>query len=522
MSTHVSLTVRRIARSNRILLAACGVFGLSLTMGCDETTSTTTTSSGQSSSSSSSGSTSGSTSSSSGEAGAGGVGGEGGTSAGGNGGAGGMGGNGGAGGAPVEVKPVIVTVSENGHDRFFGVTHDAQGNIYATGVASQGTEATADFSTIVAKFLPTGELDQTFGVKGIATHNIAVGTNGEVTRGIVVQSTGKIVVAGTVEHVGAADARDRDMAAIRFNANGTLDTTFGTNGVVILDLSDGELVGTTYVADTHWGLSLYPNDKLILTGAQKAPGRTDLDFAVVRLEANGARDNTFGTNGLMLLDINMQGASPRTATVLADGSTVVTGYTRDGDMVVSPVLFKLTPAGQLDTTFGVNGVFNQIVLGSVTEAYGAALQGTKFVTAGYGRNAAADSLDWVSLRIGADGKLDTTFGESGVTKVDVAGFNDNARCLVTLPDNRVLIAGGGRNTADDVDSMVGILLENGKIDTSFNTKGFKLYDLGGTNDFFWGSDISPDKKTVAIVGVKGVAAGMGDDDAAIMLMPTAP
>ena len=441
---------------------------------------------------------------------------------GGNGGAGGMGGNGGAGGSPAEAKPVIVPISENGHDRFFGVTHDPQGNIYATGIVSDGTDATADFATVVAKFLPTGELDPSFGTKGFATHNIVVGTNGEVTRGIVVQSTGKIVVAGTVEHVGAADARDRDIAAIRFNPNGTLDTTFGTNGVAILDLSDGELVGTTYVADSHWGLSLYPNDKLVLTGAQKAPGRTDLDFAVVRLEANGSFDTTFGTNGVTLLDINMQGASPRTATILADGSAVVTGYTRDVDSVVSPVLFKVTPTGQLDTTFGVNGVFKQIVLGSVTEAYGAALQGTSFVTAGYGRNAAADSLDWISLRIGANGKLDTTYGENGVTKVDVAGFNDNARCVLTLPDNRVLLAGGGRPTMDNVDAMVGLLLENGKVDPSFNAQGFKVYDLGGTSDFFWGSALSPDKKTVALVGVKGVAMGMGDDDAALMLMPASP
>jgi len=448
--------------------------------------------------------------------------GAGGMSTGGNGGNGGMGGNGGSGGSAA-IKPVIVPISENGHDRFLGVTHDAQGNIYATGIVSDGADATADFATVVAKFLPTGELDKSFGAQGFAIHNIVVGTSGEVTRGIVVQSTGKIVVAGTIEHAGAADARDRDIAAIRFNANGTLDTTFGTNGVAILDLSDGELAGTTYVADTQWGLSLYPNDKLIITGAQKAPGRTDLDFAVVRLDADGKTDMTFGTNGVALLDINMQGASPRTATVLADGSTVVAGYTRDIDAVVSPVLFKLTPAGQLDPAFGVNGVFNQIVLGNVTEAYAATLQGTSFVTAGYGKNAAAETLDWVSLRIGSTGMLDTTYGQNGIAKVDVAGFNDNARSLIALPDNRLLLVGGGRSTVDNSDAMLAVLTADGKIDKTFDAKGFKTYDLGDASDFFWAVDVSPDKKSVAIVGSKAVATNApGDDDAAIFLMPASP
>lgn len=503
------------SRFRRSLFVMGGLIAVQLTVGCEGESNTTASSTGQTASSSSGTNAGGNGGTGGMGTSAGGMGG-----AGGEGGIGGNGGSGGSGGGLSEPKPVMVPISENGHDRFLGVTHDAQGNIYATGIVADGAEATADFKTVVAKFLPTGEIDKTFGAEGFAIQNIAVGTNGEVARGIVVQSTGKIVVAGTIEHAGAADARDRDIAVARFNADGMLDTTFGTNGIAILDLSDGELVGTTYIADTQWGLSLYGQDKLIVTGAQKAPGRTDLDFAVVRLDADGKIDNTFGTNGVALLDINQQGASPRNASVLGDGSIVVTGYTRDVDSIVSPVLFKLTPAGQLDPSFGVNGVFNQIVLGSVTEAYGATIQGTNFVTAGYGRNSMAESLDWISLRIGQNGTLDTTYGENGVAKVDVAGFNDNARHIVTLPDNRLLLVGGGRTSMENSDAMVGILTVDGKIDPTYGPKGYRLFDLAGTSDFFWAADISPDKKSVAIVGSSGFAAGMGDDDAAILLLPT--
>lgn len=437
------------------------------------------------------------------------------------GGAGGTGGGTGGtgGGTAEEATPIIIPISDTGHDRFFGVAFDPQGNIYATGVTSSSTEATADYAMIVARFLPTGQLDPSFGTNGVATHNVAVGTNGEVARGIVVQSTGKVVIAGAVEHAGATDARDRDIAAVRFNTDGTLDKTFGTEGVAILDLSEGEVVGNSYVADSQWGLSLFSDDALLITGAQKAPGRTDTDFAVVRLNADGAFDAGFGTNGVATLDINQQGASPRTGTILPDGSVVMAGYTRDADDIVSPVLFKLTSKGELDPSFGVGGVFNQIVLPSVTETYGAALQGTSFVTAGYGRSTPAESLDWISLRITSNGTLDTTYGTDGVARVDVAGFSDNARGLVTLPDNRVMLIGGGRPTTENADAMIGILTPDGKPDTTFAAPGYKLYDMGGAGDFFWGIALSPSQKLAAIVGVKGVGMAAGNDDAALLLLP---
>ncbi|MDB4931867.1 MAG: hypothetical protein JWM10_4351 [Myxococcaceae bacterium] len=431
-------------------------------------------------------------------------------------------------GAPdsgVPAAPRVVPVSAAGHDRFFGVAYDAAGNFYATGVVSNGNvAATADFETVVAKFTPAGALDTTFGGGGFARRNLAVGLGGEVARGIVVQASGRIVVAATVEHAGAADVRDRDLALARFNADGTRDPSFGTDGVVTLDLSAGEAVGTGYVADSAWGLSAYGDGRLVVTGAQKRAGGTDTDFAVLRLSADGVRDASFGTNGLATLDINHRGASPRTATILADGSIIVTGYMDDGG-VVKPVLFKLTSAGVLDATFGTAGVFAPTVLAATTEAYGAVLQGTSFVTAGYGRNAATESLDWVSLRVSAAGALDPTWGTAGVARLDLAMFNDNARGAVALPDGRTLLLGGGRPTSDNVDGMLAVLDGAGQPDPSFGARGIRTYDFGGASDFFWGAALNPARTRVALVGVRGVAAPSPDagvtaanDDAVVYLL----
>jgi uncharacterized delta-60 repeat protein len=413
---------------------------------------------------------------------------------------------------------VITALSATGHDRLYASTFGADGSIFAAGVIADGTDMTADFAMVVAKFRPDGALDARFATAGVARHNVAVGTNGEAARGIVLQSTGKIVISGTVEHVGAADPRDRDVALVRFNADGSLDTSFGTAGVALLDLGAGEVVGTAYVTDAAWGLAAFPDDDLVVMGSRKADARTDSDFAVIRLTPDGARRTTFATNGMFTLDLQNVNANARAIALLPGGGIIASGY-MSYMSVVSPVVFKLTDQGALDPTYGVNGVFNQGVLANTTEVYGIALQGDKLVTTGYGRDTATESLDFLSLRLTAGGQLDTTYGTSGAVRIDAATFNDNSRNLVVLGDNRVLLVGGGRTSMDAVDAMLVMLTPDGARDTTFGTDGVKLYDLGGPADHFWGPAVSADKTRVAIVGIKSSPMGGNDDSALLLLTP---
>jgi uncharacterized delta-60 repeat protein len=421
----------------------------------------------------------------------------------------------------IDPKLTVVKLSDTFHDRFFGVTYDKTGNIFATGVIGESAD---DLAFVVAKFKSTGEMDKSFGTNGFTKKNVIAKKGGEVSRGIVIQSSGKIVISGTVEHEGATDERDRDVALVRFNADGSVDETFGTKGVVILDLAAGELVGTTYVADATWGLNVLSDDDLIVTAVAKASGRTDTDWAIVKLKGtDGKKDTTFGKEGIAWVDIDNTSANARTSTILADGSIVSAGYFKDKDGIVRPALFKLTKAGVLDESFGVKGIWNEAVLAHTAEAYGAAPQGTSFVTIGYGRGSATENLDWISMRVTAAGTWDKTFGTAGVTRIDVNMQNDNGRAIAVLPDDRIIAVGGGRTTATTIDGMVAILGKDGAPDTKWGTGGYKLFDVGGPNDFFWGVAVSPMKDSVAVVGLKGALADgtAGTDDAALLLIPLA-
>lgn len=463
------------------------------------------------------------------------VGGEGGFSA------GGFGGEGGDAPEPLRCTRESATtgkklleLSANGHDGLFGVTFDAAGNIYATGYAAEGIGNADNRQTIVVKLDATGTPRPGFGVDGIAKVDVVAKGAGEMPRGIALQSDGKVIVAGTVEHDAAATgvfANDRDVYVLRLNTDGSLDTTFGdgNTGIKILNLNDG-VEGTNAQgqpallgADAQWGLNVDSDDRLLVHSVQRAAAfqsdgttpRTDTDWAIVRLTKEGAVDTTFATNGKFTYDIGEASASARTLTLLADKSIVAVGYASYSG-VQRPVLFKLGPDGQ-----GPLWVFSEPV-GNAAEAYGAALQSNgKFVTAGYGRaTATATTTDFVSIRLNAAGNLDTTYGVSGARWLDVGGFGDNARTVVVLGDDRVLLAGGGRLAADDTDAAVAILTASGAPDTAFAPAGCKTYDFGSPGDFLWAGALSPDKKYVALVGVTGVPSSSTlDNDATLLILP---
>jgi uncharacterized delta-60 repeat protein len=417
-------------------------------------------------------------------------------------------------------------------DRFFTVTSTTGNQYYAAGFTTIGD----DSHMAVARFGSTGGLDASFGSNGIATVNVAVGAGkkAELARAVVVQSDGKIVIAGLFEHdTGATGdaARDTDIAIARFDTTGQLDQTFGTNGIRRLDLSTGIALPnptpnspSIFRGDTAWGLTLLPEDKLLLIGGKLADGadRTDIDYAVVKLMANGTTDTTFGTNGLVTLDIGKGNDSPRTAIVQPDGKIVVSGHTSDAG-VVTTVLFRLLPDGSFDTSFDEDGIVNVALLPFVAEAYDVALQGQNLIIAGYGRDTSAGTVDIISARFLSDGIWDKSYGDGGITTIDVGSQDDRSRTLKVLPDQHVLIVGQGKPTATTQDGAVVLLAPNGQRETKLNGNGVALIDFGGPTDALFGLALSPDLTTAVAVGWKGVPATEStptkNDDARVVRFP---
>ncbi|MGH8905562.1 MAG: hypothetical protein ACRD0K_03375 [Egibacteraceae bacterium] len=419
----------------------------------------------------------------------------------------------------------LTPLSAEGSDRFRAVAVGEDGQVYAAGFLTED----GDQAMALARIGADGALDETFGEDGVASVNVAVGgETAELASGLAVQSSGEVVIGGPVEHDPEAtgdDARDLDIAISRFDDTGMLDPTFGTDGTTLFDLSTGVLVpppaGSTadpsFVGDLMWGVTVLPDDSLIVVAAKRAEGddRTDRDFALLKLTADGALDPDFGTDGMVIIDIDGGNESPRQAIVQPDGMILMAGYTRDAESVVKPVLVRLADDGTLDETFGEAGIASAELLAAVAEAYDVTMQGDDYVITGYGRDDPEGTVDLIAARFTADGALDETFGEDGLVRLDIAGEDDRGRDLVALPDGRLLIAGSGKPTEDDLNAMLVLLNPDGSFDDRFGEDGHLLVDLGGPNDSFYSVALTPDDASAMVVGWMGAEADTGGDDAAV-------
>ncbi|MGE3857458.1 MAG: hypothetical protein AB7G21_10940 [Dehalococcoidia bacterium] len=412
-----------------------------------------------------------------------------------------------------------VALAGTGNQRFMATAPGPDGKIYAAGFVSLSG---GDTAMALARLDAKGALDKSFGKDGVASVNVAIGGKSvEVARGIAVQSSGKIVITGPVEHDVAATgdaAKDTDVAVVRFAADGKVDTTFGKGGVAVIDVGTGKAVGTSFVSDSVWGIGSLPGDKLVLmtntlaTGA----GRSDADFALVGLTSAGALDTAFGTDGKVVVDLGASLDNARHLVVQPDGKILGTGYSNIGG-VVQPVLIRTNSAGVLDKEFGKDGVATAKVLDGVAESYSVRQQGSDYIMAGYGRGAdSKEKVDMIVYRFKGNGTWDTAFGEKGVYRLDIAKEDDRARNVLVLSDGRIVAAGSGKKTAANIDGMVVLLSKDGQPEKAFGENGVLITDLGGPADAWFGIALSADGKHVILAGYKGADATSGGNDEAVL------
>ena len=417
--------------------------------------------------------------------------------------------------------PFGMSLSPAGPDQLMSVAAGPNGSFYAAGFAAQ-TVAGAKM-LIVVKLTPNDSgatLDTTFGSNGIYTSTVEFkGGSDEID--IVTQSDGKLVVSATIAD--EIDAADRDIGLFRLDAMGALDATFGDQGISRIDLSTAHNTGTSLVGvDVSRSVAVGPNNQLFIHAATRAEGltanntpRTDTDFTVARLTANGALDLTYaGGDGKYSLDIQQSGATPRQLQVLADGSVIASGYANTPLFnTVQPVLYRLTPAGELDTNFAGGGVFHEAVLGFQTEIYGFAIDGDRITTAGYGRQAMTPAAnDWVSMRFNlTTGVRDTNFGGAamGAVMIDPSGtmLGSNCRNAIALPGGKTALIGStGPSNQPEQEAAFAMLKQNGQLDTAYGkgVHALKMSTMADGNDQFWGGAVSNGR--LMLLGWKGGGA----------------
>src|SRR6516165_8745779 len=186
-----------------------------------------------------------------------------------------------------------------------------------------------------------GFLDTTFGNAGVATAHFN-GFASSTAVGAVIQPDGKIVVAGSA--ISQSELVGNSFALARFNADGTLDKTFGTGGEV------------TTVLGQAAGVLLQADGKIVVGGTSNAN-----TFAVARYKADGSLDNSFGSGGTVTTSVDPKGNTVTTVLLQPDGKIVLVGFHHQSSPDFSTTeLVRYNTDGTLDAGFGNSGTVSNI------------------------------------------------------------------------------------------------------------------------------------------------------------------
>ncbi|MBI2440040.1 MAG: hypothetical protein HYV35_01580, partial [Lentisphaerae bacterium] len=221
---------------------------------------------------------------------------------------------------------MVMTPIGSGQDYASGMALQSDGKIVLAGSTWVSGANSNDFA--LARYLTNGVLDTTFGTNGTGLMVTPIGTNNDIVNAMAIQSDGKIVVSG----YSWQGANSNDFALARYNANGTLDTSFGTNGTgkVVTPVLSSNDICTSVALATRAASRWWPAESVIIASGY-AWNNTNWDFAVVRYRMNGTLDTRFGNGGKSTTDFNAAGDVGYSVAIQSDGKIVVGGYANIGD-----------------------------------------------------------------------------------------------------------------------------------------------------------------------------------------------
>ncbi|MGI3745519.1 MAG: hypothetical protein ACRYF8_08485 [Janthinobacterium lividum] len=350
------------------------------------------------------------------------------------------------------------------------------GESFQTAIGYPGSPGDESYGTrgsfTAVRLNSDGSLDNSFGQDGIALVPASLDPEDEAYYVMAVQADGKVL---------SAQPGLGGLKVERFNLDGTLDTTFGKGGAAALDVP----ISTD-------GMSIYAT----ADGSIFVSLRGTSQAVVFKLDSSGTPAENFGVDGTLVLNPTGHYGTGNIATVVQpDGSVLLgswlyvgsDGPHDPGDPVYA--VQRLAADGNPDTAFGVDGVvYFDAALGLDYRAAVTVQADGKIIIAGE----SSDNTAFNVLRLNADGSFDTSFSEDGKLTIQVPqGEKNYAHSAIVQPDGKILIAG----------DVITRLNADGSLDTTFGSQDGQ-YHVDGSSDanYLIGNDTAE------------IIRGLGGDD----------
>ena len=336
---------------------------------------------------------------------------------------------------------------------------DGTGTAYASGglitigsnddvLYAQWTEPTSGFP------------DVSFGVDGGVL--ISSGTNNDGGTSVAIDDNGRIVVAGY---------SNNEFAVARVGADGTPDSSFGTNGLVTSDFASAASKATDVAIDS--------NGKIVVAG--NVGSRSNSDFGVIRYLSNGNPDDTFGTLGRVTVDFFSNEDKAGGIAVDTNGKIVIAGASRNASYQYFVSVARLNVDGSLDSTFDGDGLLTYSA-DSGADGYDVGIDSAGRIVVS-GRAA----FEWgytysLVVRFNSDGSLESRFPTAYGN-----GFESTGNALTFDSSGRIIVVGSGQDW-EDYDSLYYVFRygSDGTFDPSFNSSGGHELTIGAAYSYALG------------------------------------
>lgn len=360
------------------------------------------------------------------------------------------------------------------------------GKIIALGVQStQPSPSVWNTQFVVERFNEDGTKDTAFGTDGRV---VTIFGNGgyDMPEAIALQPDGKIIAVGM--------SATFQFAIARYNANGSLDTTFDGDGKVTTSFGTGSNSIANFV-------KVHADGKILVAGHNS--GGTTLSFALAQYNANGSLDTTFDGDGKAtnLFDENDDSLSINSIVEQPDGKLLVTttGNYDSTYFVTRRYNSNATP----DTSFGINGSVITTIQEGYNHARGIALQdNSSIIVVGYSHALPSTQDAFTVTRYNSNGSLDTSFDTDGKITTSFDSTNDESNILLLQPDNKLVAVGIRRihtpNNYIYKDIILSRYNTDGSLDETFGTGGKVVSAFGLNINKINSAIVQPDGKIVVM------------------------
>lgn len=326
-----------------------------------------------------------------------------------------------------------------------------------------GRTGTGIPEAVIIRYNEDGSIDSTFGSNGIVSTPLA----GAQLNAVKVQNDGKILVAGSFQN---------DFLVSRFTTDGQLDTAFGTNGIVITDYFKN-IVGSSQ--DRINCINLQNDGKILVGGYAKY--YSDYPYAIARYNIDGSLDTSFGLGGKTIVNHDFNLAS---------------GYKEIYDLAVTPEgkiyavgetsnFWTVKTTNQTIARFNSDGT-SDLSLGGTGEHYFELSDKSSFKAVKLqddGKLVLAGNLG-VTLtitRMNENGDLDTTFSNDGRDSPKIGSSATFSRSVSIQPDGKIIVSGSMFGALSYYQPVIIRYLSNGKLDTTFSDNGISKILVSNSN-----------------------------------------